>query len=197
MIATARSSSATSKNTNAYDEFLTMLPRNLTHAAIASAGWSAEAREDAIQEVVANCYVAFARLVEQDRSDLAYPFSTHWLRDQAVSRRPSRGRPAQCAGCDVAARPTGQGIQGPLVGSEARRRRRSAGCAGRGQNSRPGRHRGSSDRRRGCGSGGSAVATAGSLSCLPLARPARRRPGDSASRRHASRSCGKNCGGRG
>ena len=73
MIASARRASATDQNTDAHDQFVAMLPQIRTQASVAFRGLDAEAREDAIQEVIANCFVAFARLVELGRSNLAYP----------------------------------------------------------------------------------------------------------------------------
>ena len=53
--------------------FLAMLPRIATHAKIAFRHLNAEAREEAVQEVVCNACHAFARLVELGKQDLAYP----------------------------------------------------------------------------------------------------------------------------
>jgi hypothetical protein len=50
-----------------------MLPLIRTQAAIAFRGLDSEAREEAIQEVIASSFCAFARLVELGRIDLAYP----------------------------------------------------------------------------------------------------------------------------
>ena len=58
---------------DAHDRFVAMLPQIRTQASIAFRELDAEAREDAVEEVVANCFCAFARLVELGRSDLAYP----------------------------------------------------------------------------------------------------------------------------
>ena len=53
--------------------FLAMLPAIRRNAQIAFRGLSGEAREDAIQEVVANALVAYVRLVELGKVELAYP----------------------------------------------------------------------------------------------------------------------------
>ena len=53
--------------------FLAMLPTIRRHAIVAFRDLSAEAWEEAVQEVVANACVAFARLVEQGRSERAFP----------------------------------------------------------------------------------------------------------------------------
>lgn len=73
MIATARSSSALNETTNAHDQFVSMLPQIRRKAAIAFHEFDPEAREDAIEEIIANCFVAFAQLVGQGRAELAYP----------------------------------------------------------------------------------------------------------------------------
>lgn len=53
--------------------FVRMLPDIQRQASFAFRGYPAEARDDAIAEVVANAFVAFARLVELGKVDLAYP----------------------------------------------------------------------------------------------------------------------------
>ena len=53
--------------------FLEMVPAIETYARRALRGLDAEAREDAVQEAIANAAVAFARLVELEKVDLAYP----------------------------------------------------------------------------------------------------------------------------
>jgi len=53
--------------------FLAMLPTIVTHARLAFRHLRPEAREDAIAECVANALVAFARLVQLGKVDLAYP----------------------------------------------------------------------------------------------------------------------------
>ena len=54
-------------------KFLEMMPAIKAHAKIAFRHLDREAREEAIQEVVCNACCAFARLVELDKTDLAYP----------------------------------------------------------------------------------------------------------------------------
>jgi hypothetical protein len=54
-------------------QFLSMLPQIKTSAAIAFRGLDPEAREEAIQEVIANAVVAYARLVQLKKVGLAYP----------------------------------------------------------------------------------------------------------------------------
>ena len=53
--------------------FLAMLPAIEAHARIAFRGLAPEAREDAVQEAIANAMVAFVRLVQLQKVDVAYP----------------------------------------------------------------------------------------------------------------------------
>ena len=53
--------------------FLAMLPTIQTHAQLAFRHLPAEARGEAVQEVVCNACAAFARLVELNKIELAYP----------------------------------------------------------------------------------------------------------------------------
>jgi hypothetical protein len=53
--------------------FLSMVPAIVRHAKIAFRHCDRERREDLIQEAVANALVAFARLVQLKKADLAYP----------------------------------------------------------------------------------------------------------------------------
>ncbi|NLE38910.1 MAG: hypothetical protein GX621_12875 [Pirellulaceae bacterium] len=53
--------------------FVTMLPKIVEHARHAFRHHHAEARDDAVAEVVANAFAAYTRLVELDKSELAYP----------------------------------------------------------------------------------------------------------------------------
>jgi hypothetical protein len=50
-----------------------MLPAIETHAKVAFRNLDPEAREEAVQEVIANATVAYARLVELGKADVAYP----------------------------------------------------------------------------------------------------------------------------
>jgi hypothetical protein len=54
-------------------DFLNMLPAIERRAQIALRHLGAEAREEAMQEVVANTLVAYLRLVELGKADIAYP----------------------------------------------------------------------------------------------------------------------------
>ena len=55
------------------DAFMEMVPAIEIHARISFKHLGAEAREEAIQEVVCNACCAYARLVELKKTDLAYP----------------------------------------------------------------------------------------------------------------------------
>jgi hypothetical protein len=72
MIAVPRPTSKTTQTNDAHDRFVAMLPRIRTQATLALRGLDAEVRENAIQEVMASSFVAFVRLVELGRTDLAY-----------------------------------------------------------------------------------------------------------------------------
>jgi hypothetical protein len=56
-----------------HEAFLAMMPTVKAHAKIAFRHLLAEAREEAVQEVLCNACSAFARLVERGKADLAYP----------------------------------------------------------------------------------------------------------------------------
>ena len=56
-----------------HSQFLAMLPAIITHAKIAFRQVRGQDRQDKIQETVANALVAFRRLVQLKKTDLAYP----------------------------------------------------------------------------------------------------------------------------
>ena len=56
-----------------HETFVAMAPAIETHAKLAFRGLRGEAREEAVQEVVCNACAAFARLVELNKTELAYP----------------------------------------------------------------------------------------------------------------------------
>ena len=66
---THQSKSATSRNA----KFIDMLPSISRYARFAFRSLKAEAQEEAVQEVIAKAFVAFVRLVELGKTDLAYP----------------------------------------------------------------------------------------------------------------------------
>ncbi len=55
-----------------HKQYLAMLPAIVRYARFASRDLDAEAREEFVQEVVANTLSAFIRLVELDKADIAY-----------------------------------------------------------------------------------------------------------------------------
>ena len=64
---------ATCPSPDWHQGFLRMLPTIVTHAKIAFRHLRPEARSEAVQEVVANCCRAYARLVELGKVSLAFP----------------------------------------------------------------------------------------------------------------------------
>jgi hypothetical protein len=56
-----------------HEDFLAMLPAIKTHAKIVFRHLDSEAKEEAVQEVTANAAIAYARLVELGKADVAYP----------------------------------------------------------------------------------------------------------------------------
>ena len=79
MIAIAKASPGASTNSSAEseaasrDRFADMLPAIRTHLRFAFRHLDAESRPEAAQEAVAYAFLAFARLVQLDKADLAYP----------------------------------------------------------------------------------------------------------------------------
>lgn len=59
--------------------FLAMMPAIIRHARVILPRLRPEARADALQEVIANAAVAYARLVELDKTDVAYPTPLAWF----------------------------------------------------------------------------------------------------------------------
>lgn len=79
---------------NAHDRFLAMLPSIKQYASAAFRDHQPEEREDLVEEVVANAFVAFARLVQVGKQDIAYatPLATYAVR---------RVRSGRCVGCKL------------------------------------------------------------------------------------------------
>ena len=69
--------------------FLVMLPLIRHQAHVAFRGLTPEAREDAVGEVVANTFVAFARLVSRGKEEIAHPtpLAQYAIRQVRVGRR--------------------------------------------------------------------------------------------------------------
>ena len=72
-----------------HDRFVSMLPQIKQQAQLAFRSRQPEEREELVQEVIANTYVAFARLVELDKADLAYatPLASYAVRQVVSGRR--------------------------------------------------------------------------------------------------------------
>jgi hypothetical protein len=72
-----------------HGRFLQLLPAIRQHAWVCFRGVDPESREEAIQEVVANALVAYARLVELDNEGLAYadPLARYAVAQFRVGRR--------------------------------------------------------------------------------------------------------------
>ncbi|MCE9553848.1 MAG: hypothetical protein K8T91_10810 [Planctomycetes bacterium] len=73
MIAIAKPSSPKQPVPRWHKKFLVMLPLIRRHAQISFRQLDAEARNEAVQEVIANALVAFHRLVELGKIDVAFP----------------------------------------------------------------------------------------------------------------------------
>ena len=73
MIAIAKVSRHKKSTSASNSRFLEMLPQIREQAQIAFRTATPEAKEELITEVVANAFVAFVRLVERGKADLAYP----------------------------------------------------------------------------------------------------------------------------
>ena len=74
--------------------FLAMLPTIIRYAKTCFRDLDPDTREDLVQECIANCVVAFARLVERGKQSIAYPtvlamYAVRRLRTAGVSGRSS------------------------------------------------------------------------------------------------------------
>lgn len=72
MIAAVKPSTE-SNSTDWHAEFLAMLPAIRRQARISFRSVPSEARDELVQEVVANCLMAYRRLVQLGKTDIAYP----------------------------------------------------------------------------------------------------------------------------
>jgi hypothetical protein len=79
-----------SNGTNWQSDFVTMLPEIKKSLRLAFCRLGPEAREDAIAEAIAHCLLAYVRLDEQNRTEVATASSLAWY----SSRQIKRGRPA-------------------------------------------------------------------------------------------------------
>lgn len=74
MIALAHPATDKSRNDESFrNRFVAMLPAIREQARVAFRGSALNERDELIAEVVANCYIAFVRLCERGREDIAYP----------------------------------------------------------------------------------------------------------------------------
>ena len=73
MIAIAKPRSPKRSVPRWHKKFLAMLPLIRRHAAVSFRHLDPEARSEAVQEVIANACLAFRRLVELNKTDVAYP----------------------------------------------------------------------------------------------------------------------------
>lgn len=74
MIAIASSvHSKTKTQPDCREQFLPLLPKIRVQARVAFRHMLAEAREEAVAEVIANAYVAYARLVQRGKAEAAFP----------------------------------------------------------------------------------------------------------------------------
>lgn len=73
MIAPLRTNSVDHRTELVHNHFLTILPVIRRQAWIAFRGQRAEAREDLVQEVIANAFCAFMRLVRRKKQAVAFP----------------------------------------------------------------------------------------------------------------------------
>ena len=76
-------------NQHSHDAFLAMLPQIRRQPAIAFRGCQPEERDDLIQEAIAHAFVAFVRLVQDGRQDVAYatPLGIYAVRRVRSGRR--------------------------------------------------------------------------------------------------------------
>jgi hypothetical protein len=89
MIATAKPHTREDCVPDWHRPFLKMLSAIQRHARIAFRHLDSEARAEMVEEVVANAFVAYRRLVELGKADLAYatPLAAHGIRQAKAGRR--------------------------------------------------------------------------------------------------------------
>ena len=107
--------------------FLAMLPAIVTHAKFAFRHVRGEARQDFIQETIANALVAFVALVRRGKMSIAYPTVLAKYAMRPDQRRPPRGQPAQRARGAVERTPRSTRAS-RSSGSTASTRRRTSGA---------------------------------------------------------------------
>ena len=87
--------SRSSKDSASCQRFLAMVPAITAQACFSFRTVRPEAREELVQEVLANCLVAFDRLAKMDKLDLVYPGALARLAVAQVRLRPPRGQSPQ------------------------------------------------------------------------------------------------------
>ena len=73
MIASLKDRTVENNCSSTQDQFLAMLPQIRRQASLAFRGLTPKLREELIQEVIANAYQAFDRLVQQGKQAVAFP----------------------------------------------------------------------------------------------------------------------------
>jgi len=73
MIAPIRTEKQTHETSELQANFVALLPAITRRANFALRRWRDEARADLVQEIVANCFVAYHRLAQRGKADLAFP----------------------------------------------------------------------------------------------------------------------------
>ena len=73
MVTFAQSNSDFQAQEPQHDRFLLMLPQIRRQASIAFRKFSSDARDELVQEVIANCYHAWVLLVRRGKESVAYP----------------------------------------------------------------------------------------------------------------------------
>jgi len=72
MIARAKPASRRESTPAWHEQFMAMVPAIVTHAKIVFRDYDPEQRENLVEETIANCLVAYVRLVELGKADLGY-----------------------------------------------------------------------------------------------------------------------------
>ena len=99
MIAPIRLAKQTLNSDSARDRFVAMLPKIRDQALVAFRNVRAERREELVQEVIANAFCAFTRLVRQGKEHVAYPTPLAWYAIRQI--RDGRRVGAKCNVRDV------------------------------------------------------------------------------------------------
>ena len=97
MVTFAQSNSDFQAQEPQHDRFLAMLPQIRRQALIAFRKFSSEAREELIQEVIANSYRTFVLLVRRGKESVAYatPLAQYAIRQVNDGRRVGSHQNAQ------------------------------------------------------------------------------------------------------